>query len=467
MLAFTISIILFNLALGYLSGAVLQAPSTVSLPSFGRLKFPQWPRWRLRLPAFFADWRAGRRATANSEQAAAEAAPAGSNATDNDATGPVHVVLRQRAPVVEEIPREWLDALSAEGQQIEVKTYVEAAAQVLRLEVARYREQLVECDDRARNLHASGNGEALPPLLNDLKRLNLEWLDKQAAAAAKLHERQQSEDSVARFGTSLEDTLVEQQAQIETTCNNLEHLDLAAELTATVNRLLDEIGRLLDLAHALRDRMQETLTALMWADGRIGTVERRMQIDSLTELLNRAGLERVLYEWWRDDPSRKRMLSLALIDIDRLGHYNVAHGPRLGDNVIQAISEIAAGQIRDDRGFERLGRLEGQRLLAVFGDAGPQHATSVAERIRQTIEATDFHHHGQETRLVASCGVVEASAKDDVKSVTRRLVQTLREAKKAGRNRTYLDKGEGPGPTSPPEFNVRPRVVELDAPVPV
>ena len=61
------------------------------------------------------------------------------------------------------------------------------------------------------------------------------------------------------MGGLLEDILLDQQAQIETTCSNIDVLDFSTEVTVGCKRLIIEISKLLDMAHILRDRMQESL----------------------------------------------------------------------------------------------------------------------------------------------------------------------------------------------------------------
>jgi diguanylate cyclase len=171
----------------------------------------------------------------------------------------------------------------------------------------------------------------------------------------------------------------------------------------------------------------------------------------------------VLANWWREDPQRTRLLSAILVDLDRFSRINQRLGTRSGDRTIGAIARLVGECLAVDRGCERLVRLGGQTLLMVLGDSGPRQALTMAERLRQAIEATTFDEDGTEFELTVSCGVVEVDRADSVADVVRRSLEALKFAKKSGRNRCALDEGQGPTVVDPPQFPVKGRIVQLDA----
>ena len=233
---------------------------------------------------------------------------------------------------------------------------------------------------------------------------------KQSEAAGHLGSRRGDLGGFDDVGGGLEDVLLDQAAQIETTCNNIDVLDFDSDVTAGCNRLVIEICRLIDLAHNLRDRMQESLVTIMRVDKRLDTLERRMQVDGWTGLLNRSGFEVVLYEWWRDDVARQRLVSIGLIDVDKLGRQNESGGTRRGDALLGAFGKLIKRTDRERSWFCAGGaRFEGQMFAVFFGDTGPRNATSAIERIRQTIEATTFVAGEEEIELTVSCAVSEVA----------------------------------------------------------
>lgn len=427
MVAFTLLISILNLALGFGLAVALEAA----------------PRWLERRAQALQQRKQSRAAaTVKPETPSAAQAP----------TGPAPT------PVVE-LPNEWLNSLETEA--VVATSFVEASVQVLRLEVGRYRERLLDIDARLRECAAGVSDESLMQIAAELVDVNRDWLTKQADAAGHLSQRRGSLGAFEEAGQELETTLLEQAAQIETTLSNLDSLDLTTDATLAQKKLSRELGRLVDLAHSLRDRMSESLLTIMVAEKKVGSFDRKFQIDALTALPNRFGWEVMLHDWWREDLPRQRLVSCVMIDLDRVGKLNEKYGARRVDWIIGGVARWVGDQLRADRGYDRAVRFSGQNLVLFLGDTGPRNALSAAERIRQTLEVTTFEIGDQTLELSATFAVVEIDKKDTSAKLVKRLQQTLRHAKQAGRNRTSLDEGSGPQDVEPPQFQVKARVVRL------
>lgn len=388
---------------------------------------------------------------------ASQAAVAAAASTNQATSAPASEAPSGPPPTpVVELPAAWLNTLEQEA--VVATSFVEASVQVLRLEVGRYRERLLEIDAK---LRASSAAEELMLISAELVDVNRDWLNKQADAAGHLSERRGNLGAFEEAGHELETTLMEQAAQIETTLSNVGSLDIATDTETSHKKLLRELCRLVDLAHQLRDRMTESLLAILVAEKKIDTFERKFQVDTLTGLPNRFGLEVLLNDWWREDPARQRLVSCVVIDIDRVAKLNERFGARRVDWIIGGAARWISDQLRSDRGFDLAMRLSGQSFFLFLGDTGPRNATSAAERIRQTLEVTTFEIADQQLELTASFAVVEIDKKDTGAKLVKRLQQTLRHAKQAGRNKTSLDEGRGPQTVEPPQFQVKARVVRL------
>lgn len=361
-------------------------------------------------------------------------------------------------PVVE-LPTAWLDAL--EENAVVATSFVEASVQVLRLEVGKYRERLLVIDDELRGLAAPATSDQLLTIATELREVNVEWLGKQADAASHLGSRRGSLGSFEEAGHELETVLLDQAAQIETTISNLQILDFSSEPEVGRKKLTRELCRLVDLSHVLRDRMSESLLSIMVAEGKTADIDRKFQTDGLTGLTNRFGLEMLLADWWHDDPARQRLASCVLIDLDRVHKLNEKYGPRRCDAFIGGFGRWLEAQLRRDRGCDRVTRLSGQAFLVFLGDTGPRNATSVAERVRQTLAVTTFEYNDELIELTTSLGVVEVDKKDTSATLIKHVQQCVRAAKQAGRNQTALDEGAGALPVEPPKFQVKAKVVKL------
>ncbi|MDX1946693.1 MAG: diguanylate cyclase, partial [Pirellulaceae bacterium] len=315
----------------------------------------------------------------------------------------------------DDLPREWLEALSAEG--IAPNSLVEASAQVMRLEVGRYREQLITAENRARAHVAAADADSLEQVARDLVFINEDWLQQQTRAAKTLGQRDGGQGIYASAAEQLEETMLDQAAAIRSTVAALTSLDFQVEIETGGKRFLEKLAALIDLAHALRDRIGDLVAALFRVEKRLGAVGPAMQLDRATGLANRVGLELMFEQWRGDDPESQRQVAVALFDIDRFAQVNERLGTRAGDRTIAAFSRLLASLPRQDRGYDRVARIGGQTLLLFIGDAGPHNALTTAERMRQSLEATSWSQAGAEFDLSASAGVVEIRREDTLETV--------------------------------------------------
>ena len=207
--------------------------------------------------------------------------------------------------------------------------------------------------------------------------------------------------------------------------------------------------------------MMESMVLIMKADKKLDDVKPTLCEDGLCQVRNLTGLEVLFYQWWRDDVGRQRTVSVAFIDVDRFAKINEVHGTDVGDSLLAGFGPLLDELIRKDRGMNFVARLAGQTFMLFFGDTGPRAAMSGAERVRQTLEATTFTLGDVELNISASIGVTEVLKSDDTKTLFTRCKKTVREAQKAGRNRTYIDEGDGPNPIDPPEYKVKGRIIPL------
>ena len=442
MLTFILVIAVLNLAVGYAAAAALADP-------------PPWRHWRM--PARRA------KRVAKGESDHGEARPNAAAPPDrNPAARPRRAPAPPPAVTVaglDELPPQWLDQLAAAG--VVAQSFLEGAAQVLRLEVGRYREQLVGLESRCRSLLATADSDGVKLLGDDVQALNDEWLSKQGAAATLFSQRSGRLGEHESSAQTLEQTLLDQAAQIRAVNSALAALDYPNETQTGGKQFLEQVATLVNAAHALRDQMLELVANLLRSGQRLQELGEGAQLDKETRLPSRLGLESLLAAWWQGDADRGRPLSLVQIDLDRFARVNQRLGTRAGDRAFVAAADLIEELIHKDRETDRVCRIGGQTLLVMMGDATPHQALAAAERLRQSFEATTFDDQGATFELTLSCGVVESGRTDTAATLLTRCQAAVQFAKKAGRNRCALDKGEGPTTLDPPQFPVKGRVVSL------
>ncbi len=167
----------------------------------------------------------------------------------------------------------------------------------------------------------------------------------------------------------------------------------------------------------------------------IDDLRQRSVTDPLTGLMNRRGFE----EFARSQIALPNRLPLSLIlcDIDNFKSINDSFGHGSGDAVLARIATLLRRSIRES---DAAGRFGGEEFLLLFTNLDRTEAHSVAERLRQEIERTQFHESGLYGRTVtASFGIVEYVPGEGLDSFIRRADAMLYSAKRGGRNRALAE----------------------------
>ena len=110
-------------------------------------------------------------------------------------------------------------------------------------------------------------------------------------------------------------------------------------------------------------------------------LEKHVNYDTLTHLLNRRPMETYLKQALADAKSNKSTFCLMMIDIDDFKHVNDTYGHECGDEVLKYVAHtISTGVKKDDYVF----RWGGEEILVLI-KTDLERSTSAAERIRNDI----------------------------------------------------------------------------------
>ncbi len=160
--------------------------------------------------------------------------------------------------------------------------------------------------------------------------------------------------------------------------------------------------------------------------------------DDLTGTLSRRGLrehgERMLAG---QEPARQDSgVAALMLDVDHFKAVNDRHGHLVGDEVLRHLSAVMTEHLRDDALLARYGGEEFTVLLPV---RSRQDAETVAERLRQAIEAQPCESRAGRIRVTVSIGVAFHQTAHSLDEVLSRADTRLYEAKQAGRNRVICE----------------------------
>ncbi|MFV1963926.1 MAG: GGDEF domain-containing protein [Pirellulaceae bacterium] len=351
-----------------------------------------------------------------------------------------------------EVPGEWATMFAGEGLQ--PATLLEALLWVARLELPSYREQLVLGDQC---FQASQDAE-LPR--DQLRDANETWSRKLSNWAATLASKK-DDTSHPELRKQLEELLLDQSYQIKSVSDRIDSIRERSDRPGRRQSLLVETCSLFDAVNSLRDALDSALAQLLRTESRLGTLPESLHAESNSETYSRLGLDVLFDQWWSNDPDRVRLVSCVLVDVDRVAKLNERLGARGGDNTIAAFGTLLRELVRQERGFDHVARFCGQSYLLFLGDTAGTNAVSGAERIRQTIEAASFQIGEESIELTVSCAVAEIGRQETLPEFFARLKKALKEAKKAGRNRTGVSERNTTKVVQLPQYKVKGRVIEV------
>ncbi|MCF8212104.1 MAG: diguanylate cyclase, partial [Rhodoferax sp.] len=202
----------------------------------------------------------------------------------------------------------------------------------------------------------------------------------------------------------------------------------------------------LDRAHrAEQDKllrmMDERTTELEVANKKLAALSNT---DGLTGLANRRRFNEVLNAEFLRLKRSEAQLSLLMIDVDHFKKFNDRYGHIPGDNCLTAVGQAIHSVI--GRASDLAARYGGEEFAVIAPETNASGARSLAERIRQSVEALAIPHAANTAapHITISIGVVTryATEMDIPETIVSLADRALYRAKEAGRNRVEITVGE-------------------------
>lgn len=165
-------------------------------------------------------------------------------------------------------------------------------------------------------------------------------------------------------------------------------------------------------------------------------VQEQAITDALTNLDNRRHFDMKI----KNEIDRARRyqhnFSLIMMDIDHFKSVNDRYGHLAGDYILREIAKLSKGLLRKADSAFRYG---GEEFMFLLPETKKEEAFPVAERIRQTIEDTQFVYKDTRISLTVSLGICDfQDEKKDPDALINSVDNALYEAKESGRNNTRM-----------------------------
>jgi len=166
----------------------------------------------------------------------------------------------------------------------------------------------------------------------------------------------------------------------------------------------------------------------------VDRVKQLAYLDGLTGIFNRRYFELRITEEIERARRFEAEMGIIMIDIDQFKHLNDEFGHLLGDEVLRQVSSIFNSQLRK---IDVVCRYGGEEFAILLSQTTQEHAVSVADKLRRTVQLWQFP--GVPRPVTISAGVAtfpgHGNSRDELINAAD---SGLYLAKKEGRNRIRL-----------------------------
>lgn len=166
-------------------------------------------------------------------------------------------------------------------------------------------------------------------------------------------------------------------------------------------------------------------------DARTEDLQRLIEIDYLTGLLNRRGMMNGLEKEVARQARQGGSMGLLLLDLDHFKQVNDSYGHAAGDLAICATANVLRSM---KRSYDYAGRWGGEEFMLLLPECHEDELIAIAERIREAIRNLHIETGTQTFTFTVSIGAHYPSSPQTLDAMLHQADKALYAAKDAGRN---------------------------------
>ena len=165
--------------------------------------------------------------------------------------------------------------------------------------------------------------------------------------------------------------------------------------------------------------------------------EQAARTDSLTGVASRRAFSEAAEAEMQRALRYRTELSLLMMDLDHFKAVNDTHGHVTGDAVLVSFAQTVLQQVRK---VDLVARLGGEEFVVLLPNISAEHATALAERIRQAVADSHLQVDGKPLHFSVSIGVAQFDPRElTLTGWLARADTALYRAKAQGRNCVVLE----------------------------
>ncbi|OAN14019.1 diguanylate cyclase [Photobacterium jeanii] len=213
-----------------------------------------------------------------------------------------------------------------------------------------------------------------------------------------------------------------------------------------LEKMSQEFQTLVDRTHALEKRERQLLEQLAYNENKVISLydkttehhrelnnqERKMFLDHLTKVYNRAAFNDRLEHEYRRWLRYQHPLCVALFDLDNFKETNVNFGYVAGDKALKIIARTIHQCLADT---DFIARFDGDKFMVIMPDCNEEDRTKRITQIRENVAQLPFHFRDQQVSITLSVGATLFDANDTPPAIIERTQKALNTAKSTGTNR--------------------------------
>ncbi|MGF1769840.1 diguanylate cyclase [Enterovibrio makurazakiensis] len=249
--------------------------------------------------------------------------------------------------------------------------------------------------------------------------------------------------SISTQRSTINDELEHSVETIQTQLRDAESLDALrpklsqvsvnlASLVARNKELEEREQQLLEQLQHNEQKLEALYSQTMDYRRRLGDQERKLLLDPLTKVYNRAALDDRLEHEYRCWIRYETPFCLAMIDIDHFKSVNDQYGHLVGDKVLKVVARTIHQCLRDTDFIARFG---GEEFVILLPDADEETRKSLLNNVRETIAKLPFKFKDMRLTVTVSIGASMFKDNDNTVQVLERADNALYNAKHNGRNK--------------------------------
>jgi diguanylate cyclase (GGDEF)-like protein len=195
-----------------------------------------------------------------------------------------------------------------------------------------------------------------------------------------------------------------------------------------------ELAKITNSVETLCFRLEEYEATVSERSKKLAETNVKLAVKTIKDQLTGAFNRRFFDDQINVMATKGQEFSLIFFDIDHFKKVNDTYGHQAGDDVLKMFASIVRDCIRPGDIFARYGGEE----FVIVAKSGPDGARALAERLRQSVEATVFQTFSGDLRITASFGIARFQQGEPVEAFIARADEAVYKAKINGRNRVEI-----------------------------